>query len=155
MRPNNNKKKESKYIERNIQKSGANFMMLKSPIDVMKDAPNIIKELVFGNIDLDKWGSIFILNHYIQGLKQYTTEQYNLLASLDKIYTFANMYGQLSQSEFEFHTKIIKPKMMVYYNIYATMCNIEMQRSYTPIYKLQQDLSTPYTRELFKNDIRI
>ena len=86
-------------------------MMLKSPIDVMKDAPNIIKELVFGNIDLDKWGSIFILNHYIQGLKQYITEQYNLLASLDKIYTFANMYGQLSQSEFEFHTKIIKPKI--------------------------------------------
>lgn len=155
MRPNNNKKRESRYIERNVQKAGANFMALKDPIEVMKDAPTILRELSFGNIDLNKWGSMFVMNHYIQGLKEYAQNQLNLLVSLDKVYTIANSTGSLTQSEFEFHIRVIKPKLMIYHNVYATMCNIEVQRSYIPIFKLQQDLSEPYIRELFKNEIRI
>lgn len=146
---NNNNKKESNYINKNI-KNGPYFMSLKTPTDVTKEAPMILSELAYGKIDLNKWGSMFIFPQYIQGIKQYCEEQVNILTSLDKVYTVAANMGMLMESEFELHQKVIKPKIIIYNNIYGTMVKIEISKSYQPIYKLQQDLSNGYVASLLK-----
>lgn len=143
MKQQQNNKKGSRYIKENENKAGMNFIALKSPKDMLKDMPRIFNELGNGNIDIDKYGFMFVSPQFIQASKQYCQEQLALLNSLYRAFLCLYNSGSMYQNELDLYNTIIT-KINMYQYIYNIICIVEKDKSYQPIKKLQYDLSTIY-----------
>ena len=138
-----NNKKGSKYIKDNESKAGVNFIALKTPKDMLRDMPRIFNELGNGNMDIDKYGFIFVSPQFIQAGTQYCQEQLAILNSLYRAYSALYNSGTMLQNEIDIYNTIIT-KINMYQYIYNIICIVDRDKSYQPMKKLQYDLSTNY-----------
>lgn len=52
-------KKDSRFFTEFINRSGQDFMVRENPVNIYNKIPLLLKDIAFGNIDLEKYGKYF------------------------------------------------------------------------------------------------
>lgn len=61
--------KRENYFEMNLRDHDENFINTRSPQDLQRDArKRIFKDMIFGNIDYERFGSYFTIPNFIEAL---------------------------------------------------------------------------------------
>lgn len=153
---NNNRLKQqgkSAYIERNVNKNGYNFMALKTPTEMYREMPIILRELANKNISLNEYGGMFLYNQFTQSCIDYCEKQISLINAIIKGLVAINTCGWMDQLDWEMYNKMTI-KLNMYYLIKNTVICCKNYNSYEPMVSLQQELNCKY-RDYIQSEVKL
>lgn len=147
------KKNRDNYFSMNIQKFGDNFMTSKTPMDIQKDAKKrIFKDIVFGNIDYNKFGQYFTNPQFVEQLIiTARNEEFNHRVIADAL----SMYMQNNNADDRTRAVWNREKNIAYVLFYLRTTLEQMKASNYDVgilvplaqiidYKFKQDFATEY-----------
>lgn len=150
-----NLKRDSKYMKQQKDRFGENWLAVKNSKDLYNDMPRILRELSKGEIDLDQFGYMFLSNQMLTAVIQYVGDQLTLLHTMNVMFTTHYNVAQGNIDPYQrYIIETVNLKIQMYDYIYSTFQIVARDRTYTPLRRLQTDLSTTY-RGLLQNSTQI
>lgn len=149
----NRQQGKSAYIERNINKNGYNFMALKTPTEMYREMPIILRELANQNISLDQYGGMFLYNQFTTSCIDYCEKQISLIDQILKGLSAMYTCGWMDQLDWELYNKMTVKRNM-YGLIMNTVICCRNYNSYEPMRGLQQELNCKY-RDYIQSEVKL
>ena len=144
---------KSSYIDRNVSKSGYNFMALKTKSDMMREMPIILRE--FGNkkISIEEYGGMFLYNQFTEACIEYCEKQIALLNRFVKGSQAMYNCGWMDEIDIQMYQKYMV-KINMYNRIMSTVQCCKYYKSVAPMQTLQDELFCKY-KEYIQNEVKI
>ena len=92
--------KKMNYFQTNIQRFGEDFLDFKKAEEIQRDCKFIFKDMVFGNIDYEKYGMYFMEPRFLEQLiikSEIDSQKHNL--KYMALYEFSIKYNNMEASQ--------------------------------------------------------